>query len=356
MIRIQEHINNPNADLILDAHAVSFWNYLNKKSADGSRYLESSLIRKIESKLAVINSAEYKIIYADNDLKKLKRQKAFYNFLLQKNHFNLKRLIVSRPIELEEIKNEIDSIIQQTDYKSGTSVNSIQTKFGSLLAEDIFNYKSFRKSTYCRQLVIDLGLQHATCPYCNDNKIDIIDISTEDDNEKITKAYLDLDHFMPKSQNPFFALSFFNLIPSCHSCNSSEKGDKPFTNITHTNPYYKCFNDQYFFKLHHKCVVDGDFGIENPIQLELINGCTDKNGEDLRIHQRYKNGNYESALKLVRLYKNHQDKFDSEKLKIAFKELLLQDTPLNKNEILKYSLGKLKRDIIKQIDIHNLIK
>lgn len=67
------------------------------------------------------------------------------------------------------------------------------------------------------------------CPYCNRNFINV----TEEVNNS------QLDHFFPKSHRgngkrsyPIFALSFYNLIPSCYGCNN-KKSD----NLFQVSPY-----------------------------------------------------------------------------------------------------------------------
>lgn len=65
------------------------------------------------------------------------------------------------------------------------------------------------------------------CPYCNHNYT----LTVND--PSLGKGFRpDFDHFLPKSKYPLFALSFFNLIPSCTTCNKV-KGNKE---IFH-NPY-----------------------------------------------------------------------------------------------------------------------
>jgi len=46
-----------------------------------------------------------------------------------------------------------------------------------------------------------------------------------------------LDHFYPRSRYPFLGTSFYNLIPSCHQCNSSVKGAKNPLDENLTHPY-----------------------------------------------------------------------------------------------------------------------
>lgn len=79
-----------------------------------------------------------------------------------------------------------------------------------------------------------------TCPYCNRTPIHTVFDSTKSNKELIKPT---LDHFYPKSKNPFLALSFYNLIPSCYYCNSSLKGSKDMDIVTHLNPYIDGFGE-----------------------------------------------------------------------------------------------------------------
>ena len=58
--------------------------------------------------------------------------------------------------------------------------------------------------------IIYRKLELKTCVYCNANYT----ISDEKG-----EGYYDLDHWKPKSHYPFLCISFFNLQPSCPSCN-----------------------------------------------------------------------------------------------------------------------------------------
>ena len=68
------------------------------------------------------------------------------------------------------------------------------------------------------KLLFLMGIE--VCPYCQRNYIS----NYEENNGKKTTA--DLDHFYPKSDYPFLALSLYNFIPSCQICNSRFKGNK----------------------------------------------------------------------------------------------------------------------------------
>lgn len=79
------------------------------------------------------------------------------------------------------------------------------------------------------QLTESLGLK--VCSYCNRQYT----FSLSKGKNKITRP--ELDHFLPKSENPLLALSFFNLIPSCTICNRDCKGKISFNYQTHFSPY-----------------------------------------------------------------------------------------------------------------------
>lgn len=68
-----------------------------------------------------------------------------------------------------------------------------------------------------------------TCPYCNRNYT----FTVHDGNKKTRPEY---DHFYDKSKNPLLAVSFYNLVPSCHECNHTKGVDE-----LHINPYFHGF-------------------------------------------------------------------------------------------------------------------
>lgn len=73
-------------------------------------------------------------------------------------------------------------------------------------------------------------LRIRTCPYCNRNYTFAI-------NKNNRKTRPEFDHFYPKSEFPLLALSFYNLIPSCHTCNHLKKEEK-----IGVNPYKRGFS------------------------------------------------------------------------------------------------------------------
>ncbi len=82
------------------------------------------------------------------------------------------------------------------------------------------------------------------CPYCN---LEYVQIATfkknnvQDSEDKYVHPAL--DHFYPKSKYPFFALSLYNLVPSCTTCNSYIKGDNEISSYENCiHPYDKKIN------------------------------------------------------------------------------------------------------------------
>ena len=116
------------------------------------------------------------------------------------------------------------------------------------LLSELFNYSEFKQG---RILVFRKGkfywetpdepwggyeyLQYHTetlkyCPYCNADTV----YAFKKNNAK-QSAVSALDHFYPKSQYPFLALSLYNLVPVCARCNSQMKGCADMTDVA--NPY-----------------------------------------------------------------------------------------------------------------------
>lgn len=97
----------------------------------------------------------------------------------------------------------------------------------------IFNYKEFTKMdnknvAYTFSNLLNIN----TCPYCNRIYTKTVIKST-----KKTVTRPEFDHWYSQESYPLFALSFYNLIPSCHICNSNIKGSKTFNIHDTLHPY-----------------------------------------------------------------------------------------------------------------------
>lgn len=342
MIKIQEHLNKTSIDIYLDNLVTKHWEELNPKKNNGE-YKESSLMKKCKKYYDLTNTVKYVENYADNLKYVAKRHRRFFKYL-KKNHYeNLKKIITAKPDEFDTLKSDITSILDDSDLFFTQKGKVCQTSFGKLISNNFLNYNNFRTSDYCIELYKSLSFENCTCPYCNDNKVKIVNKN----NSTNDILYFELDHFYPKSKNPFFALSLFNLIPSCTTCNSNEKGDEDFTINTHIHPYYESFNDLYKFEVSTTSFLTAqvdDFKLNNK-QIKP----NDLTVNDLNLFNRYTH-NIEKIEKLIKFYLNYYRKDPNELNEIIIEAL---NVPKTIFEILKKENGKLLRDIALQIDESN---
>jgi hypothetical protein len=150
-------------------------------------------------------------------------------------------ILLKNKKEFDEIidvfTNQFNNEIQLYDHASGN--NKKNTAFGKFTDKMEEFYKNFFKDSCELEgykdhnnggwLTKKLNVQ--TCPYCNRQYTFTI-------NKKDLKIRPQLDHFYPKFKYPYFALSFYNLIPSCPICNFI-KGE----NLVNINPYWENFQD-----------------------------------------------------------------------------------------------------------------
>jgi hypothetical protein len=110
--------------------------------------------------------------------------------------------------------------------------------------QGVFSYNETNRKKLTK-LLYDNKPSLLACPYCNTNYISVM---PNEDNE--TKFFFELDHFYDKGTYPYLALSFYNLIPSCRTCNSTAvKGSKNFFETPHLHPYAHDFDSIARFSL-----------------------------------------------------------------------------------------------------------
>lgn len=245
---------------------------LNDKAAE-SHFLtiEKFLIARINN---VINNGikkkvgkTYLTINVNSDLNN------YLNFLLKPG--NLKGLINAKPDELVKmISNFKKKYPEFLDSKSES--NRILYNIFVLNCYD--DNKKFSKHNFISIINID------TCPYCNRNYIYYLA-----DKDKIKPQ---IDHFFPKSKYPFFAMSFYNLIPSCQTCNGLEvKGEKDPIKLKIKSPYQIIDDD---FKFSYKLLTSG-----------IISSLLNKNSVKVELKSS-RSGNMK-VFKLKELYELHSD-------------------------------------------------
>lgn len=141
-----------------------------------------------------------------------------------------------------------------------------------------YDHKLFDKWNFIRNIELD------TCPYCNRNYIYYL--------SKTSEIKPQIDHFYSKSKYPFFALSFYNLIPSCQTCNGfGAKEEKDCHAEGLINPY----------------LLDHDnFGFTYDIvNINFLNPLLDKASVTVRF--RHSIAGHLTVFKLDKLYAQHSD-------------------------------------------------
>lgn len=129
-----------------------------------------------------------------------------YLFDLKKN---LDIIILLKPDKLIERNYKIPK-----SWKANIGIkNSKKKKFNDLIIE-ILNYKKLRSNFYPKYFK-ELGIK--TCVYCNAQ----LSVVTEGNNNHIAK--FQVDHYWAKTDFPSLSISFYNLYPTCASCNNSKR-------------------------------------------------------------------------------------------------------------------------------------
>lgn len=189
--------------------------------------------------------------------------------------WDFKKLILAKPFELEKLATIYK-------FKCCNDFKYFDTLYGYLNKKD----KYYKYNAY--ELIKSLEI--TICPYCNRNTIYNLKYSN--------KRTSELDHFYPKSKYPCFAISFYNLIPSCKVCNRLKLDN---SNKKYINPYDDRFDFNHNAKFRVKIRNVDFYNNEKSIKLtcKIKENTTDD--EKLRIKNNIKD------FKLFDLYQNHKD-------------------------------------------------
>ncbi|WP_413790406.1 hypothetical protein [Bacillus thuringiensis] len=159
-----------------------------------------------------------------------------------------KEASVTQIATVKEEDKKVACMIKLVNRYIQEGTNLIDT-LGTIFDYDYFcrqysneNEKKWGAYELVKQLKVEV------CPYCNRQFITV----SEPNEEEKGRTRPQLDHFYSQSRFPFLAVSFFNLIPCCHVCNSNLKGNQEFSIDTHIHPYEKGFGDLVQFTLRFK--------------------------------------------------------------------------------------------------------
>lgn len=197
-------------------------------------------------------------------------------------------------------------------------------------------------------LVTKLGIR--VCPYCNRNHINNVDFG-----KRGMKRTSQLDHFYSKDKYPFLSMSFYNLIPSCPSCNLI-KNNKAIS----FSPYDSdsAMENQAIFNY---SIQNANFLFdESEIVVEIVDTIPDnlmKNIEVLGLKQQYRfhNDIVYDLIKRHRLYPESKLNEISKDFPDLFKNKnemrrILYGNHIHSSDLWKRPLSKLTKDIIDRLN------
>lgn len=180
-------------------------------------------------------------------------------------NLTLDDLIVADYSKLQSLKRKYTRYFNSlTDIEKKDRIKSL-----SILLTYYDKFSALYGPTLMKELKIEV------CPYCNRNYIF----------NAGNKRTSEFDHFIPKSPYKIFAISFFNLIPVCHTCNHL-KSNKITKILSPYNPALN-INTFKFFPIVYTVNIYG-------IELKETNILDSKSALDLN-----------NKLKLKKLYSHH---------------------------------------------------
>lgn len=261
---------------------LNYSNYLRNKNFDFEKaYYKKLVLSKFEKPkknsknktlVELLNNSDIFKTTKGKDRKKISILRFYRYFIETKKlkNLELKKVILEKPNVLIEKIGKI---------KSKTVLNEI--------IKDIFNYSGKFQSDVITPFFTE-NFDFRTCFYCNK------DFITNFDADKKVSTF-QLDHFYDKGTYPYLALSFYNLIPSCPTCNSSKvKGsENTFENNCiapnsekfdfHQKVKFKLLLDDSCKNLHIKSKDDVDITLK-----EQFTDMYDKYIEIFKLNERYK--------------------------------------------------------------------
>lgn len=214
---------------------ADFWDMVNPilKKRDISKnriYQTTSILYKIDQKInTFINNNKWKEV-------------KFFSFI--EELIESKELIIANPERLSELKGKIE---RQLRIFNNNEKESINTNLREIFDYDNWVQRKFNNENNGNYLAQQLQIN--TCPYCN--RAYTFTISKGE--KSIVRP--EFDHFFDKSTYPYLALSLYNLVPSCHSCNHI-KHKKEFKLSTHFHPYREGFDNELRFTI---CIDNVNF-------------------------------------------------------------------------------------------------
>ena len=290
---------------------------------------------------------DYYVIIAQSKMQQFNNItfESYYNQYIKSKigGYELKDLLCSDYEKLLEIKDEI-----KTKYSSQNNI-----------IKQLFNYDKAKSKTITPKLSklqpkISKFIQDKvgvdTCYFCN---IEFINKFKNAKGE--IKNGFTLDHYIDKGKYPFLALSLYNLIPSCYTCNSKVKGSDEINNLSPSSSKFdfdKKVKFRTFMENDNLQIVD-----ERDFRLLLKENFSDNYQEYIDgflLNERYEY-HKQKVIEMINKRKEYPDSRIKELAHLSQKteEEVKQDLfgEYLSETLHKQPLGKLIQDISKELDI-----
>lgn len=247
--------------------------------------------------------------------------------------YSLKEIITATPEKLHDIA---------VKYKNDANFNFMINLYKNFTDKKI-EYDAYDLAA---KLKVDV------CPYCNRNYTFTI-------KSKNASTRPQFDHFYDKATYPILALSFYNLIPSCSTCNTTMKGTKHFSLKTHVHPYAEDFEKKATFTLH---VKDSSFYYDEKgfvAKLQTKDSKVQNNIEDFGLNELYEN-HKDIVLELIQKSQIYNESYIDELMQnyegTIFKNRedlmrLITCGYVTDEDLHKRPLSKLIKDISHELDL-----
>lgn len=138
---------------------------------------------------------------------KSKIRREFYSYSLSKKTIKLTK----RTIKTYKIN-------KTTKTKKSKATKAVK-KFKEIKTSYILDTLYGKMKSEAKEIIFALA-EVSVCPYCNRNFIESVKENVS--NGKVLRTF-QLDHFYDKATYPMLAVSFYNLVPTCGSCNLHKK-------------------------------------------------------------------------------------------------------------------------------------
>ena len=262
---------------------------------------------------------------------RLKKQNYIFGNVFWK--ININEILLAKENNLLDLINIIENRLDKLSVKHKEIIIK--------KIKNLFKYKDKYQNANLTPFFTE-NFNFRTCFYCNK------DFITNFDADKKVSTF-QLDHFFDKDTYPYLALSFYNLIPSCPTCNSSKvKGT--YNTFTRDNRMKEFKNET--------CIAPNsenfDFHQKVKFKLLLDDSCKNlhiksKDDIDITLKEQFTNkyDKYIEIFKLNERYKAHKDiVFDMIQKAELYPESRLKEL----QDLTGIPFQQIKKDIFNLID------